>query len=427
MNRAARGDVIYWEKQGRDRMCALHCMNSLLQGPEFSEVDFGQIASDLDKKERELMAAGGISSDDYKNFMAEGSGNAALDGYFSWNVMEEALRKKGLQAIQAQKPEMQVCMRDPTLQEAFICHQHDHWYAIRKIRGAWYNLDSLKPAPAFISDFYLAAFLQSLQAEGKTIYVVVGPLQSAARPQTMTSSHPNAFWLTRAEMEEMARKAEESQKEEARKANEMVNGPGGGGGGGDGEGAPSFGYVQNPRAQAAQHSWPTGQGQRLDGGGGGAPSGPGAGAVPGLPPGMEAEDPELAQAIALSMQSFQKDTAQREPPPEEPPAGAQKVTSIQVRAPNGERLQRRFLIEQPVSVIFQWLEFYFSQKEKENVFNPPLGFRSYSLNSSYPKRKFVKEGGQVVLFEGGQTEGVDVTALSIEGAHVAGEALNLAA
>lgn len=34
---------IYWEKQGTDRLCAVHCVNSLLQGPFNTEVSSYQI------------------------------------------------------------------------------------------------------------------------------------------------------------------------------------------------------------------------------------------------------------------------------------------------------------------------------------------------------------------------------------------------
>ena len=30
--------LIYWEKQGSDKLCGVHCINSLLQGPFFNEV-----------------------------------------------------------------------------------------------------------------------------------------------------------------------------------------------------------------------------------------------------------------------------------------------------------------------------------------------------------------------------------------------------
>jgi len=39
-----QSDVIYFEKQGNDLMCGLHCINALLQGPIFDEVSLSQIA-----------------------------------------------------------------------------------------------------------------------------------------------------------------------------------------------------------------------------------------------------------------------------------------------------------------------------------------------------------------------------------------------
>jgi ataxin-3 len=51
----------------------------------------------------------------------------------------------------------------------------DHWIAIRKLYGTWYNLNStniVPPGPQIISDFYLAAFLDSIKNSGYTIFVV---------------------------------------------------------------------------------------------------------------------------------------------------------------------------------------------------------------------------------------------------------------
>lgn len=67
-------------------LCGVHCLNTLLQGPYFSEIDLGQISQELDAKEREMMAAGGTEGEDYKRFLAEGSHNAAADGMFSIQV-----------------------------------------------------------------------------------------------------------------------------------------------------------------------------------------------------------------------------------------------------------------------------------------------------------------------------------------------------
>ena len=46
---------VYFEKQGRDNLCGLHCLNSLLQGPFFDEISLSQIAQALDKEEAELL------------------------------------------------------------------------------------------------------------------------------------------------------------------------------------------------------------------------------------------------------------------------------------------------------------------------------------------------------------------------------------
>ncbi len=60
---------VYFEKQGRDMMCGVHCINSLLQGPYFDEVSMSSIALGLDKKEKEIMAESGLSSAEYLKYM----------------------------------------------------------------------------------------------------------------------------------------------------------------------------------------------------------------------------------------------------------------------------------------------------------------------------------------------------------------------
>ena len=46
---------IYFEKQSKDRLCGLHCLNSLLQGPFFDIVSLTEIALELDKEESLLL------------------------------------------------------------------------------------------------------------------------------------------------------------------------------------------------------------------------------------------------------------------------------------------------------------------------------------------------------------------------------------
>jgi ataxin-3 len=46
--------LIYFEKQSNDRLCGVHCLNSLLQGPYFDPVTLSEIGLRLDQMENEL-------------------------------------------------------------------------------------------------------------------------------------------------------------------------------------------------------------------------------------------------------------------------------------------------------------------------------------------------------------------------------------
>ena len=41
---SASSSKVYFEKQGPDMLCGLHCINAMLQGPIFDEVSMSQIA-----------------------------------------------------------------------------------------------------------------------------------------------------------------------------------------------------------------------------------------------------------------------------------------------------------------------------------------------------------------------------------------------
>jgi len=172
--------LVYFEKQGADMMCGVHCINALLQGPYFDEVTMSNIALGLDQRERDLMAEAGFSSTDYLKFMQEGSSNVADDGNYSIQVLSEALKSFGeVRCEPIQKKEVKQSIVDYAQEQAFICHSVDHWIAIRRLYGVWYNLNStnmVPPGPQIISDFYLAAFLDSIQKTGFTIFVVRGAL-----------------------------------------------------------------------------------------------------------------------------------------------------------------------------------------------------------------------------------------------------------
>ncbi len=75
--------LLYHEKQVA-ALCGVHCINTLLQGPYFNEIDLAQIAHQLDELERAVMAEGGGA--EYQQFLNEASGNVAMDGMFSIQV-----------------------------------------------------------------------------------------------------------------------------------------------------------------------------------------------------------------------------------------------------------------------------------------------------------------------------------------------------
>lgn len=74
------GGMLYHEVQ-ESKLCAVHCVNTVLQGPFFSEFDLAAMASDLDRTERQMML-GAVTGD----FLPEQSHNVSLDGDFSIQV-----------------------------------------------------------------------------------------------------------------------------------------------------------------------------------------------------------------------------------------------------------------------------------------------------------------------------------------------------
>ncbi|WOL20360.1 ataxin-3 [Canna indica] len=170
----SNGGLLYHEIQ-EGKLCAVHCVNTVLQGPFFSELDLAALASDLDQKERQMMLEGaghgGASSGD---FYSEVSHNVSMGGDFSIQVLQKALEIWDLEVIPLNSPVAEPSTYVPELENAFICHLQDHWFCIRKVNGEWYNFNSLLPAPEHLSQFYLSAYIDSLKDSGWSIFLVRG-------------------------------------------------------------------------------------------------------------------------------------------------------------------------------------------------------------------------------------------------------------
>ncbi|KAJ7345114.1 hypothetical protein JRQ81_001064 [Phrynocephalus forsythii] len=177
-------EAIFHERQ-EGSLCAQHCLNNLLQGEYFSPVELSSIAQQLDEEERMRMAEGGLSSEEYRTFLQQPSGNMDDSGFFSIQVISNALKVWGLELILFNSPEYQRLGIDPINERSFICNYKEHWFTVRKLGKQWFNLNSLLTGPELISDTYLALFLAQLQQEGYSIFVVKGDLPDCEADQLL--------------------------------------------------------------------------------------------------------------------------------------------------------------------------------------------------------------------------------------------------
>ncbi|KAG8449035.1 hypothetical protein GDO86_015915 [Hymenochirus boettgeri] len=171
--------------QQEGSLCAQHCLNNLLQGEYFSPVELSSIAMQLDEEERMRMAEGGLTSEEYRTFVQQPSGNMDDSGFFSIQVISDALRVWGLELILFNSPEYRNRGIDPINERAFISNYKEHWFTVRKLGKQWFNLNSLLTGPELISDTYLALFLAQLQQEGYSIFVVKGDLPDCEADQLL--------------------------------------------------------------------------------------------------------------------------------------------------------------------------------------------------------------------------------------------------
>jgi Ataxin-3 len=199
--------LLYFEAQ-RAALCGVHALNTLLQGPYFSEWDLAAVGQSLDDRERKLMAEQGTNTADYARFAAESSGNVAMDGNFSIQVLEEALTVFCLSCVPLTKktPEAEAARDRPDKETGFLLNLDSHWFTLRKLGREWWRFNSLDAAPQPVSDTYLAVLLVQLQHEGWSVHVVKGSPwpQNSLYGSTSTTGR----WLTREEAAEALARAQ---------------------------------------------------------------------------------------------------------------------------------------------------------------------------------------------------------------------------
>jgi ataxin-3 len=127
---------------------------------------------------------GGVNSKDYLKRLAEGSGNVDESGNFSIEVLRSALMTRhGLELPNIRQQSVKNV--EITTMEGFICNRSDHWFAIRKINGRYWNLNSTNDRPELISHFGLAMEVEGLIDRGYSVFCVVDALPEPCTSETM--------------------------------------------------------------------------------------------------------------------------------------------------------------------------------------------------------------------------------------------------
>ncbi|KAF4677590.1 Ataxin 3 [Perkinsus chesapeaki] len=355
-------NYVYWEKQGADNLCAVHCVNSLLQGPYYNEADLNSFARDLDREEEALL---GTKIPDGQSQNYDASGN------YSIGVIEKCLKRFGelkCVNIMGAKTRTEV-FSAPQLESGYVCNQSNHWFSLRRVGSGspasqtWWNLDSLRlQAPKKLSTpTELSSLIQSIVGQGYTVFVIRGdvplpqPSKTANSGGMMTLSSNNGMkgmYLTEREAAQM----------EAAARSKTTGNSFGGGASGEGEGPSAFTMIAPSGARNNEPPQKTdwdalGSGRSL--GTSTDSSGPS--------PQPEIEDPDLAAALAASLSDVSL------PAPPDEPASGPRVTTVQVRLPTGKRWTRRFNLDtNTLGDLFLWMEWQSLQDSKTSGGTMPL-------------------------------------------------------
>ncbi|KAL0955934.1 hypothetical protein HGRIS_002122 [Hohenbuehelia grisea] len=181
--------LIYHEKQQEGSMlCAQHALNVVLQGNYFSAPDLSVIARNLDAIEASYDEGSRTGT----------SMNMDDTGFFSVQVLDNALSVWGLNLVRWRSEEMKPYQDRPHTILAFILNYQQHWFALRRFGpasstldadpgdGHWFNLNSFLPQPEWVGKLYLGMVLQQAEADGYSVFAVTqaDPSAPLALPRT---------------------------------------------------------------------------------------------------------------------------------------------------------------------------------------------------------------------------------------------------
>ncbi|KAJ3558022.1 hypothetical protein NM688_g1160 [Phlebia brevispora] len=180
----------------------------MTEGPYYTAADLSQIAHKLDEQEQQERY-----DDEHR---PRASTNMDDTGFFSVQVLEEALQVWGLTLVPWRSERMRPYHDHPHTQLAFILNSIQHWYTLRRFGrvspnpaleadpgGAhWFDLNSFLPQPQWISKTYLGMVLHQAEIEGYSVFAVIqiDPAGKLAVPRTegdefaQTLEEPSDAW-----------------------------------------------------------------------------------------------------------------------------------------------------------------------------------------------------------------------------------------
>ncbi|KAG8461729.1 hypothetical protein KFE25_001347 [Diacronema lutheri] len=159
---------IYHEKQ-IGSLCAVHALNNLLQAPLLNEVGLAEIAHKLDAQERLALRGTGLEAE---------SANVRADGFFSVQVITQALEHLGLSATPIGASSMRGVAARPEAEVGFIFNRSEHWFSVRRLGTAFFDLNSMQPRPRVLSVAQLSETFAHAAAHGYSVFVVRGAFPS---------------------------------------------------------------------------------------------------------------------------------------------------------------------------------------------------------------------------------------------------------
>ncbi|CDR95400.1 hypothetical protein, conserved [Babesia bigemina] len=200
-------NVVYWEKQDpQSKLCALHCLNSFLQGPKVTNDELLNISTMLGRTESALLKTWGNRS---SNVGASGYRYDSDGGDFDVTVLIEALRKRNFICNYYTVNDMKLSMFQKSENCGFICNANNHWFCIRMLLAdQWFILDSLRPGPHEVEYGQLYSYIsQLLNTKGGAVFLVYsatpGTKLPVAEPNKFSHLQSHQYYLTSEEIKEM--------------------------------------------------------------------------------------------------------------------------------------------------------------------------------------------------------------------------------